>query len=130
MLTREAIFRQVDADNVEPIQEIVVVDYDNALQMPLGFRRWGRYYEITELIGSFRQLLDDPSTLYLVRTRAGVYALYLDLWKEPGNGHLRRGQWVLHFRVEEEEDAMLVDMKLKMNSPPLPSSRASAAASW
>ena len=113
MLTREDIFRQIDADNVEPVQEMVAVDYDNALQMPLGFRHRGRYYEVTELIGSFRESPDDPSVLYLVRTQAGVYALYLDLWKEPGNGHLRRGQWVLHFRVEEGKDAMLVDMKLK-----------------
>ena len=114
MLTREAIFRQIDADKVEPIQDTVVVSYDNALQMPLSFRHRGRYYEVTELIGSFRELPDNPSVLYLVRARAEVYALYLDLWKEPGNGRLRRGQWVLHFRVEEEgEDRMLVDMKLK-----------------
>ncbi|HEY66015.1 MAG TPA: hypothetical protein G4O02_15740 [Caldilineae bacterium] len=114
MLTREAIFRQINADNVEPIQEIVAVDYDNALQMPLGFRHRGRYYKVMELIGSFQESPDDPSVLYLVRTQAGVYALYLDLWKEPGKGHLHRGQWVLHFRVEEEgEDRMLVDMKLK-----------------
>ena len=68
MLTREAIFRQVDADNVEPIQDIVAVDYDNTLQMPLGFRHRGRYYEVTEPIGSFRESPDDPSVFYLVRT--------------------------------------------------------------
>ncbi|HID65216.1 MAG TPA: hypothetical protein EYP49_21065 [Anaerolineae bacterium] len=82
MLTREAVFRQIDADKVESIQEIVAVDYDNALQMPLGFRHRGCYYEVTELIGSFRQSPDDPSVLYLVRTQAGIYALYLDLWGE------------------------------------------------
>ena len=31
MLTREAIFRQIDADQVEPIQKVVTVDYDNSL---------------------------------------------------------------------------------------------------
>ena len=91
MLTREAVFRQIDADNVEPIQEIVAVDYDNALQSALGFRHQGRYYEVTELIGSFRESPDDPSVLYLVRTQAGVYVCYLDLRKESGKGHLHRG---------------------------------------
>lgn len=112
MLTREVIFRQIEVDKVEPVQEIVAVDYDNALQMPLGFRHRGCYYEVMELLGSFRESPDNPSVLYLVRTREGVYALYLDLW-ETGDRHRRRGQWVLHFRVEEGEDTMLVNMKLK-----------------
>jgi formylmethanofuran dehydrogenase subunit E len=113
MLTREDIFRQIDADNVKPVQGFVAVDYDNTLQMPLGFRHWDQYYEVLELVGSFRESPDDPSVLYLVRTREGVYALYLDLW-ETGDRHRQRGQWVLHFRVEDEgEDRMLVNMELK-----------------
>jgi formylmethanofuran dehydrogenase subunit E len=113
LLTREAIFRQIDADKVEPIQKFVAVDYDNALQMPFGFHYRGRYYEVTEIIGSFRELPADPSILYLIRTMEGVFALYLDLI-EVREKHRRRGQWVLHFRVEDkEDDKMLVDMKLK-----------------
>lgn len=113
MLSREAIFRQIDADRVAPIQQRISVDYDNALQAPLGFRHDGRHYEITELIASFREAPDDPSVLFLVRVGREVYALYQDLIEQEGP-FLWRGQWVLHFRVEEEkEEPMLVDLKLK-----------------
>jgi formylmethanofuran dehydrogenase subunit E len=113
MLTREAIFRQIDADRVEPIQQLVAVDYDNALQMPINFRYRDRDYAVTEVIGRFRGSPHDPSVLYLVRTRQGVYALYRDLI-ETERPFLWRGQWVLHFKVEEEQESgMLVDMKLK-----------------
>ncbi len=115
MLTREAVFRQIDADRVIPIQEWVGIQYDNHLRMPLRFCRRGREYEVVELIGSFREDLPSPSVLYLVRVREGdVFALYLDL-TEPVDVDGRtvwRGQWVLHFQVEEEED-MLVDIRLK-----------------
>jgi len=112
MLSREAVFRQIDAERVEPIQRRIAVDYDNTLQVPLGFWYEGQHYEVTELIASFRESTNDPSVLYVVRTRQGVYALYQDLieWQSP---FLWRGQWVLHFQVEEEENTMLVDVKLK-----------------
>lgn len=114
MLSRDAIFRQIDADRVEPIQQRIVVDCDNTLQAPLSFRHDGRRYEITELIASFRDSPDDPSALFLVRTGHEVYALYQDLMEQEGP-FLWRGQWVLHFQVEEErrEDSMLVDLQLK-----------------
>jgi formylmethanofuran dehydrogenase subunit E len=50
-----------------------------------------------------------------VRVREGsVFALYLDLTEavEWGGQTFWRGQWVLHFQVEEEE-TMLVDIRLK-----------------
>jgi len=114
VLSREAIFRQIDADQVEPIQERISVDYDNILQAPLSFRRDGRHYEISELVASFRESPDDPSTLFLVRAGQKVYALYQDPIEQEGP-FLWRGQWVLHFQVEEEErkEPMLVDLKLK-----------------
>lgn len=113
MLSREATFRQIEADRVEPIQEYVRVDYDNALQTPVAFHFHGRQHEIIELVGTFRESPDAPSILYLVRTPQGVYALYTDLTQSE-NPALWRGQWVLHFRVEEpEEPKMLVDIKLK-----------------
>ncbi len=113
MLSREAIFRQIDVDQVEPIQQRIAVDYDNSLQAPLGFRHDGRRYEVTELVASFRESSDDPSALFLVRAGQEVYALYQDLIEQEGP-FLWRGQWVLHFQVEEEkEEPMLVDLKLK-----------------
>jgi formylmethanofuran dehydrogenase subunit E len=116
MLTKEAIFRQIDADRVEPIQQLVAVDYDNALQMPISFRYQDHDYEVMEVIGRFRESQCDPTVLYLVRTRLEsdeCYALYLDL-TNPEGCFLWHGQWVLHFRVEEEqEDDMIVEMKLK-----------------
>jgi formylmethanofuran dehydrogenase subunit E len=113
MLTREAIFRQIDADYVEPIQQLVAVDYDNTIQSLICFRYHDRDYEVTELIGRFRTSPHDPSVLYLVRAHHEVYALYRDLTR-PESPFTWRGQWVLHFRVSEEyTDDMLVDMKLK-----------------
>jgi formylmethanofuran dehydrogenase subunit E len=109
-----SIFRQIDTDQVELIQKVVTVDYDNSLQMPLGFQYEGRYHEVIELIGSFREIPDDPTLLYLVRTRDSVYSLYLDLWENRDYQCQWRGQWVLHWRLEEgKEKALLVDMKLK-----------------
>lgn len=113
MLTRETVFRNIASDRVEPIQQHVAVDYDNELQMPLGFHYAGNQLEVIELLGAYRETYDDPSVLYLVRTQAGVYALYPDLVQSE-YPDLWRCRWVLHFRVEEqEEDAMLVDFKLK-----------------
>ncbi len=115
MLTREAVLRQIDADRVIPIQEYVGVLYDNRLRMPLRFCHRGREYDVVELLGAFRESTRPPSMLYLVRVREGsVFALYLDL-TEPvalGGQTFWRGQWVLHFQVEEEEP-MLVDIRLK-----------------
>lgn len=113
MLTREAVLRNIASGQVEPIQQLVSVDYDNELQMPLGFNYAGRQLEVVELLGAYRETRDDPSVLYLVRTRTGVYALYPDLIQSE-YPDLWRCRWVLHFRVEEqEEDSMLVDFKLK-----------------
>ena len=112
MLSRETVFRQIDADRVEPIQEPVVVRYDNALQSPVSFRYRNRQHQIVEVLGSFREWLPDPSMLDLVRAGQGVYALYLDLTTMKGQD-LWQGRWVLHFKVEEEEEArVLVDAKL------------------
>jgi formylmethanofuran dehydrogenase subunit E len=115
MLSREAIFLQIDADRVEPIQKRIEVEYDNRLRKPVGFCCEGRRQEVTELIGCFRELQHDPSLLYLVRTGEGVYALYQDLIEQE-RPFLWRGQWVLHFKVEElkEERSMLVDLQLKL----------------
>jgi formylmethanofuran dehydrogenase subunit E len=114
VLSREAIFRQIEADRIELIQQHVQVDYDNALQTPISFQFRGVQHEVIELVGVFRDSPDDPSVLYLARTPQGVYALYPDLVQSESSP-LWRGRWVLHFRVEEEpeENTMLVDIKLK-----------------
>lgn len=115
MLTRAAIFRQIAADRVTPIQERVPADYDNAQQTLLGFRHADQYYEVLEALGAYREWGTDPSVLHLVRTAGGVYALYLDLEEGSASAAAARGSWVLHYRVDEPEggDDMLVDMKLK-----------------
>ncbi len=112
MLTRPAILRQIAADQVEPIQEIVDVEYDNALQTPLSFRRHGVRFEILELLGAFREQHDSPSVLYLVRAGDQVYALCAEI---PKPSPLRaRGRWVLRFHVREpQEEPVLVDFQLK-----------------
>lgn len=117
MLQREKVLRLIDDDWVEPIQEVVRVEYDNDLQLPLGFRYGGRDHEVLQVIGTFRQRPRDRSLLYLVQADTGVYALMLKLWDEGSAGSLQRGQWVLHFRVQEEEevvDRLIVDLQLKL----------------
>lgn len=117
MLQREEVLRLIDADRLEPIQEEVKVEFDNGLQSPLSFNHRGRHHEVLRVIGVFPVNTGDPSLLYLVQTGWGIYALHLKLRAEGGEGRLQRGQWVLHFRVEEgdvERDHMLVEMQLKM----------------
>ena len=101
MLGREAILKQIAADRVEPIQELVAVDYDNGRQMPVRFRHRGGQYQVEELIGSFRGPPGCPSILYVVRTAEGAFGLLLDLQAVRESRHLHRGRWVLHYRVEE-----------------------------
>lgn len=122
MLTRTTIYRQIAADCVTPIQERVVVDYDNTQQTVLGFRYANQHYEVLEALGAYREWGADPSVLHLVRTAAGVFALYLDLESNPAPDASARSSWVLHYRVDEPEPVlseaagendMLVDMKLK-----------------
>jgi len=114
MLTLTTIYRQIAADCVTPIQERVAVDYDNAQQTLLGFRHADHHFEVLEALGAYREWGADPSVLHLVRTAAGVFALYLDLEASSATDAAARGAWVLHYRVDEpEEDEMLVDMKLK-----------------
>lgn len=129
MLTRTTIYRQIAADCVTPIQERVAVDYDNAQQTLLGFRHADQHYEVLEALGAYREWGADPSVLHLVRTAAGVFALYLDLEAGSAADAAARGPWVLHYRVDEPEpvlpqrgaarseaegeNEMLVDMKLK-----------------
>lgn len=114
MLTLTDVFRQIAADCITPIQEIVTVEYDNAQQALLGFRYAGGHYEVLETLGAYREWGADPSVLHLVRTPAGVFALYLDLEPGTASDEAARAQWVLHYRVDEPEEAdVLVDMKLK-----------------
>jgi formylmethanofuran dehydrogenase subunit E len=112
MLTRPTILRQIAADQVEPIQEIVDVEYDNVLQTPLSFRYQNVHLEILELLGAYRERRDSSSVLYLVRTGDQVYALCADMSKSSQGR--ARGRWVLRFRVREpQEEPVLVDFQLK-----------------
>ena len=113
LLRRETILRQIEAECVDLIQEPITVEYDNRLQMPLSFQYLGQHFAISERIGTYRVGLYDPSIMYLVRAREGVFALYVDL-DAPPHVHSGRRQWMLHFRVQEpEQETMLVDMQLK-----------------
>ncbi len=122
-VTREEVLRRIGVDRIEPIQEVVEVDYDNAQQTPLAFRYRGTSHEVLELLGKYRQSPADPSVDYLVRTNRGVYALFLDILEPEGRSPLRRARWVLHFRVEDEPEepeigkggnAVLLDFKLEL----------------
>lgn len=114
VLNRAAIYRQIAADHVTPIQERVQANYDNAQQTLLDFRHADPHYEVLEALGAYREWGANPSVLHLVRTGGGVYALYLDLEEGSTPDAAVRASWVLHCRVDEpDEDDMLVDMKLK-----------------
>lgn len=123
LIAREEVLRRIGVDRIEPIQEVVEVDYDNAQQTPLAFRYRGTSHEVLELLGGYRKSPEDPSVDYLLRTNRGVYALYLDIIEPKVRSSLRRARWVLHFRVEDEgehseegqgEGVLLLDIKLKL----------------
>lgn len=106
-LSREAILRQIAANAIEPIDEKVPVEYDDGLQLPLGFWRAGRHYEIVNVVGVYREQPGGPATLHLVRAGDQVYALCVG-----ASGTLR--EWRLSFRVREAgEETVLVDFQLK-----------------
>lgn len=114
MINRDAMFTQIDSEDVELIWKLISVEYDNLLQMPVSFQYEAKGYEVLEVIGVFRHSAGDPSLTYLVRTKDGVYALYLVLSHESSLGHPTPVRWILYFRVEEKQEVgMLVDMKLK-----------------
>jgi len=112
MLTRQVILQQIANGAVQPIQKIVVVEYDNAQQSPISFDHAGTHFEVLELIGIYRERHDDPSRLYLVRADDHIFGLCAVI-RQSSDG-MTRGRWVLRFRVEEpQEEPMLVDFRLK-----------------
>lgn len=122
-IAREEALRRIGFDRIEPIQEVVEVDYDNAQQTPVAFRYRGTSHEVLELLGKYRQSPEDPSVDYLLRTNRGVYALFLNIIEPGARSPLRRARWVLHLRVEDEavepemgkgDNAVLLDFKLKL----------------
>ncbi|MGQ9676263.1 MAG: FmdE family protein [Chloroflexota bacterium] len=120
MLTTEDIYRQIDADNTELIEQVVAVEYDNATQAPLAFKYRGQHHEVLRVISTLPAPSGDPSRFYIVSTRSGIYVLYLDLWDDHRAGHLLSGKWVLHFRVQEEvpkeQKEVPVEMHLKLSA--------------
>ncbi|MDY6917779.1 MAG: FmdE family protein [Chloroflexota bacterium] len=114
MVDRDAMFARIDSEDVDLIWEPTSVEYDNFLGVPISFQYRAKRYEVLEVVGVFRHSLGDPSMTYLVRTREGVFALYLVLSRETSLGRRTPARWILYFRVDEKEEAkMLVDMKLK-----------------
>lgn len=112
------IFRQIQRENIVPIQENISVDWDNRLQMPVSFQYLGRSYEILELIGAYPDLSNTSMLTFLARTPYGVFAIYLDPGDaQPRDVPVRPARWVLHYFVEEDsaesELDMLVEMRLK-----------------
>lgn len=115
MLLRQDIFARIEEEDVDLIWRSVPVSYDNRLQLPVSFRDGPNEIEITELIGAFRDSPQDPSITYIVRTKRGVFSLYLMLI-EPESITGRKpaaSRWILHSRISEQESPMLVDMNLK-----------------
>lgn len=115
MLLPQDIFARIEEEDVDLIWRSVPVSYDNALQLPLSFRDGPVEIEITELIGSFRDSPEDPSITYLVRTKSGIFSLYLTFADIEAFGGQKpmASRWILHCRICEKESPMLVDMKLK-----------------
>jgi len=109
------VFRQIHYGNIIPIQEVIPVDWDNRLQMPVSFQYLERSYEILELIGAFPDISNTSTVTFLARTPYGVFAIYLD----SDDAHTRSvpsrpSQWVLHYFVEENSEVSEVDMLVEM----------------
>lgn len=69
------VFRQIYNENIIPIQEVVSVDWDNRLQIPLSFDYLGRRYEIVELIGAYPDRSNSSIRSFLTRTPYGTFVL-------------------------------------------------------
>jgi formylmethanofuran dehydrogenase subunit E len=119
----EEILRSIDSKDVEFIQRIVKVDYDNRLQIPLKFFYQRREHRIKEVLGTFKGDLSPKDLAFLVRTEDGdVYLLYLHFFDSLFQTPLSPSWWILSYRVlrdEElmflyrEEKKMIVNMQLK-----------------
>ncbi len=119
----EEILRSIDSKQVEIIQRIVKVDYDNRLQSPLKFFYQNREHRVKEVLGTFKGDLSPKDLTFLVRTEEGdVYLLYLHLFDSLAQTPVTSCRWILSYRVlrdEElmflyrEERKMIVNMQLK-----------------
>jgi len=122
-LKMEEILRSIDSKDVEFIQRMVKVEYDNGTQRILKFFYQGREYKVTEVLGTFKGDLSFRDLAFLVRTQdEDVYLLYLYFIDSMHQNFLSRSWWILSFRILKDEELMflyreerkmLVNMHLK-----------------
>jgi formylmethanofuran dehydrogenase subunit E len=116
-------FRSIQYDLLEYIQKRVWVDFDNAMQNPVGFYFKGEKYVVHEVLGRFRTHAKHHINAFLVNANDDeVYFLYFQLCNMDQRVALNPGFWVLSFRIfndrelmsfYREDRKMLVNMTLK-----------------
>jgi len=108
-MRNEEILRSIDNKDVEFIQRIVKVDYDNRLQIPLKFFYHRREHNVKEVLGTFKGDLSPKDLAFLVRTEEGdVYLLYLHFFDPLSQSPVSPSWWILSFRVLRDEELMFL----------------------
>lgn len=115
--------RSIRYDLLEYIQQRVWVDFDNAMQDPVGFHFNGNKHVVHEVLGRFRTHAKHHINAFLVNANGDeVYFLYFQLCDMDQRGAFNPGFWVLSFRIfndrelmsfYREDRKMLVNMALK-----------------
>jgi formylmethanofuran dehydrogenase subunit E len=94
------VFAKLKDGEVTFIEKGVNAEFDNARQIPLGFRWRGKHCEVLKILHVSKNA--DGHLQYLLLTNEGVFALALQ--HEKGNQVLCRSRWVLNYQVKNEQD--------------------------
>ncbi|NOX79954.1 MAG: hypothetical protein GXP57_02475 [Deltaproteobacteria bacterium] len=115
--------RSIHYDLLEYIQRKVRVDFDYARQRPVSFTVGGKKHVVGEVVGRFRTRREYPVNAFLVRENSDdVFFLYFNYSGFDPHGSLATGNWVLSFRIlndnelmafYREDRKMLINMTLK-----------------
>ncbi|MGD9162357.1 MAG: formylmethanofuran dehydrogenase subunit E family protein [Desulfobacteraceae bacterium] len=111
--------RSIQHDLVEYIQAKVLVDFDNARQMPLSFIYKEKTYVVREILGRFLKKEGFFSNGFLVNVNGGeVFFIYFHI-RNPGQ-HMEvcEGNWILCFRILNDNELMAFyreDRKMLLN---------------
>jgi len=115
--------RSIQDDLLEYIQQKVWVDFDNAMQNPVGFNFRGKKHVVHEVLGRFRTQAKHHINAFLVNADGDeVYFLYFQFCDMDKREAFLQGFWVLSFRIlndrelmlfYREDRKMLVDITLK-----------------
>ncbi len=118
-MERAEALRSIKHELVEYIQTKVPVDFDNAGQVPLSFVYGEKTYVVREILGRFLKKEGFFANGYLVNADENeVFFIYFQMKKLGGSGELQEGNWILCFRILNDNELMALyreDRKMLLN---------------